>query len=399
MSLTRPQREELFLLWKKWDKANKGPLFPLDATANSGALPAYLHKSYRQLWFSFDGLSQELGERLKKGWSKTPRDWRRILLLTASEWLWGDGHQNHAILSEWGEICRQHCGEIALKVCNGTLRGLLRDHEAKSELTILKFLPTELLTHWERSGKAEGALVEVLMASRQQFYFPIDDLDSESLEQLGPMLNEQSDGYVLKRGVEPKALIDKENGFFQNIHASDVVKKLIECKSSGAVLDLCAAPGGKSWQLARLLGASEKVFMHEVNPKRAKRILKNPMLEKLNCHWVDAEKLEDMTFENVLIDVPCGNSGVLLKSPEAIKHMWYPNDLCGDVQNEILHKALNHLKDKGRLFYSTCSISPVENHYRIEKFCREMSMELIEEKQWWPDEKGGHGAYLACMQW
>jgi 16S rRNA (cytosine967-C5)-methyltransferase len=396
LSLSHQSREELFLLWKRWDKSNKGPLFPLDA--QEFHLPGHLHKAYRFLWYSFDGLSQELGQQLKKGWSKTPRDWRRVLLLAASEWLWDESDQAYATLSQWGDVCRKHCGETALKVVNGTLRALLRKHGKIDDLSILKFLPNRLVEIWSQSGKQEAELIEMLKAPRVQFFSPLEVWESPSA---GFHLCDQSSGvYRLDHGLSPGDVVKDHAGFFQNIQASELVEEVLKKKQSGDILDYCCAPGGKSWQLARLQKQPFDIFLYEANPKRAEKVKESPMLKAFEaCRWLEEDQLNQRTFDNILIDVPCGNSGVLVKSPEAMKFLWYPNDDCAQVQNEILQKALGLLKDEGRLFYSTCSIDAIENSYRIQRFCESMSLQLVFEKQWWPDAEGCHGAYLACLEW
>jgi len=390
-------REELYLLWKKWDKSNSGPLLPLDATQVH--LPSHLFKTYRYLWYSFDGLSVELGRRLKKGWAKTPYEWRRILMLAATEWLWDSGDHAYATLNQWGEVCRKHCGESALKVVNGTLRAFLRSHENSSELTILKFLPKELIKIWSFSSKPESELIEWLKAPRQQFYFPLDqhkEPSSELMEKIDfPWMNL----YQLRHGVEPQSVLQNESGFFQNIHAAELAHKIMILKRSGNMLDYCAAPGGKSWQMALAQRENFDIYMHESNPRRAEKIVTSPLLNHFKqCIWLPKDKLKEMSFDNILVDVPCSNSGVLIKNPEACRHLWHQNDDCVEVQNEILNMALSMLKEGGRIFYSTCSINPLENHGRVQRFCEERAMQLVEERQWWPESKGGHGAYLACIE-
>lgn len=383
-------------MWKRWDKSNKGPLFPLDAQELN--FPAHLHKSYRLLWYSFDGLSLELGGLLKKGWNKTPRDWRRILLLAATEWLWDESDQAYATLSQWGDLCRKHCGEIALKVVNGTLRALLRKHGKLDDLSILKFLPKRLIDLWQASGKAESELVEMLRAPRVQFFSPLHSF--ENVPEGFHLCNQELGIYRLDHGIDPKGVLDAQQGFFQNLQAAELVSQVVKLKKEGDILDFCSAPGGKSWQMARIQGEKFEVYLHEVNPKRAVKVKESPLLKDLEvCHWLDETQMNERTFDNVLIDVPCANSGVLVKSPEAMKFLWFPNDECEQVQNEILEKALGLLKDEGRLFYSTCSIDATENNYRIQRFCESMSLKLVCEKQWWPNAEGRHGAYLACMEW
>lgn len=368
----------------------------MDAQGNR--LPGHLHKSYRFLWYSFDGLSQELGELLKKGWNKTPRDWRRILLLAASEWLWDESDQAYATLSQWGDICRKHCGETALKVVNGTLRAMLRKHGKVDDMSILKFLPKRLIENWRQSGRGEAGLVEMLKATRVQFFSPLEPFD---VPPSGFQLCSEDLGvYQLEPGLNPNEILSEHRGFFQNLQAAELVAEVVKHKREGGVLDLCCAPGGKSWQMARLQEKPFEIFLHESNPKRAKKVLESPILASFPvCQWLEKEQLNQMMFNNILIDVPCGNSGVLVKSPEAMKFLWYPNDECAEVQNEILHKALSLLKEGGRLFYSTCSIDEKENGYRMQRFCENMSLKLVFEKQWWPDAKGRHGAYLACVEW
>lgn len=110
----------------------------------------------------------------------------------------------------------------------------------------------------------------------------------------------------------------------------------------------------------------------------------------------NAQILEE-GFEAVLLDVPCSNSGVLSKCPEAMRHYWKAGDNFLEVQEQALLKGLSLLKENGRLYYSTCSIDPVENSLRVREFSRKYHLKIASEKQWLPDHEGRHGAYLAML--
>lgn len=156
----------------------------------------------------------------------------------------------------------------------------------------------------------------------------------------------------------------------QNPATALAVDLLLEGAAPGAkILDFCAAPGGKTTQIWWKTRGNCKLCAYEVNPRRRRRLAEN--LER--CR-VEAEILESVPdgalFDRVLADVPCSNTGVLRKRPDA---RWRWNSTAwmaqlAAVQAEILEKAASHTAPGGVLVYSTCSNEPEENRERVERF-------------------------------
>jgi NOL1/NOP2/sun family putative RNA methylase len=166
------------------------------------------------------------------------------------------------------------------------------------------------------------------------------------------------------------------------------------------VLDLCAAPGGKSTHLAALMNNSGLLVSNEIHPKRVKALSEN--IERLgvtNC-LVTNESPQRLTdrfpgyFDKILVDAPCSGEGMFRKDPEAIEY-WNCEHVnhCASMQKDILDSAYHMLKEGGIIVYSTCTFSPEENEQNIEAFLdRHPDVEPL------PIEKQ-HGIQPGIAQW
>lgn len=134
------------------------------------------------------------------------------------------------------------------------------------------------------------------------------------------------------------------------------------------VLDLCAAPGGKSTQLADYLAGQGLLVANEINPKRAKILSRNiermgiPNALVLNMHPRDLERPFAEFFDKIMVDAPCSGEGMFRKE-EAASTDWSQDtvEMCASRQKEILHSAANMLRPGGVLCYSTCTFAPEED--------------------------------------
>ena len=144
------------------------------------------------------------------------------------------------------------------------------------------------------------------------------------------------------------------------------------------VADLCAAPGGKSSQIAERLGKNGFILSNEYVPKRAKIIVGN--FERLGVRnaivtSLDTARIRDMyegSFDLVVVDAPCSGEGMFRKSEDAVED-WSDENvrICAERQKEILRNAHNLVKSGGYLLYSTCTYSPEENEEVVADFLRE----------------------------
>ena len=152
---------------------------------------------------------------------------------------------------------------------------------------------------------------------------------------------------------------------------------LLDAQPGELVLDLCAAPGGKSTQIAAALQGRGLLVCNEINPGRAKILARN--IERLGI--TNALVLQEMPqriaaafphcFDRVLVDAPCSGEGMFRKEAAASAD-WSEATVarCAARQQEILDAAAVLLKAGGRLVYSTCTFAPAENEGAIAAFLR-----------------------------
>lgn len=176
---------------------------------------------------------------------------------------------------------------------------------------------------------------------------------------------------------------------------------LLDPQPGARVLDLCAAPGGKSTHLAALMRNTGSVVAADVDPHRLK------LVDETSRRWGlsivetavvrrDSSDLPAGPFDAILMDVPCSNTGVLGKRPEA-RWRLRPEDLAELValQRQLFDAALSRLRPGGRLVYSTCSIEPEENLGLIEELLKEHpELRLIEQRTHVPGQPADGGSQI-----
>ncbi len=153
--------------------------------------------------------------------------------------------------------------------------------------------------------------------------------------------------------------------------ASQAVACLVAADPGNSVLDLCAAPGGKTLLLARAVGAQGHVVAADLHEHRARAMRER--FERAGVRNVETLALDgalplpfERAFERILVDVPCSGTGTLARHPE-IRWKLRAEDLrdLHDRQARLLQNALPHLAPGGRLVYSTCSLEPEENEFVV----------------------------------
>lgn len=183
-----------------------------------------------------------------------------------------------------------------------------------------------------------------------------------------------SNGYYYEEGEKPS----KDPYYYAGLYylqepSAMTPASLLPITPGDMVLDLCAAPGGKSTELGAKLKEKGMLVANDISSSRAKALLKN--LEILGipniCVTSEApEKLREafpMFFDKILVDAPCSGEGMFRKDPDMIKS-WMERgpEYYAAIQREIMTEAVQMLKPGGLLLYSTCTFSPLENEETIE---------------------------------
>ncbi len=205
--------------------------------------------------------------------------------------------------------------------------------------------------------------------------------------------------------------------------------ELLAPRPGERILDLCAAPGGKSTQLGDMLAGQGLLVANEINPKRAKILSRN--IERmgianalvLNMHPKDLEGHFPEFFDRALVDAPCSGEGMFRKEEAAVTD-WSQEtvEMCAGRQKEILDSAAKMLRPGGLLCYSTCTFAPEEDEGAVEEFLsRHPEFHIVSvDAPWfspgepgfapsgnealshtfrlWPHKLGGEGHYAALLQ-
>ena len=193
---------------------------------------------------------------------------------------------------------------------------------------------------------------------------------------------------------------------------------LLDPQPGERICDLCAAPGGKTTQIAgRMLGEGF-LLCNEINPKRAKILSRNIERMAVSNALVTNEHPQTLAdrfpgfFDRVLIDAPCSGEGMFRKEEAAVTD-WSPEtvEMCARRQAEILHSGAAMVRPGGRLVYSTCTFAPEEDELAVEKFLEthpDFYPEPVEapwfvagEKgsyRMWPHKLLGEGHFAAVLR-
>ena len=203
---------------------------------------------------------------------------------------------------------------------------------------------------------------------------------------------------------------------------------VIDAKKGERILDLCAAPGGKSAQILAGLDGEGLLVSNDINFKRVKALVKNVELMGAKNVVVTNDSPENLSkyffeyFDKILIDAPCSGEGMFRKDDLAIRSFSkYKNEECSKLQIEILRQAHKMLRKGGKIVYSTCTFDPIENEMVIDKFVEEHSeykilkidkidgiesamrefcdnSEIENAVRLWPHKLKGEGHFVALLQ-
>jgi NOL1/NOP2/fmu family ribosome biogenesis protein len=188
------------------------------------------------------------------------------------------------------------------------------------------------------------------------------------------------------------------------MYLEQVVRKYLGSSTGSKVLDLCAAPGGKSTHLASLLGDDSLLISNEVMPQRAHILAENATkwgygnMAVTNNRPADFGKLAGY-FDLILTDVPCSGEGMFRKDEKAIED-WSPAYVleCAERQRSILTDVWPALKQDGLLIYSTCTFNKAENEDNIAWIAQELGAEILESRHFYFHTDQSEGLFMAALR-
>ena len=181
--------------------------------------------------------------------------------------------------------------------------------------------------------------------------------------------------------------------------------KVLAPKKGDTVIDMCAAPGGKTTQLAEIMENEGRIYAFDMYEHKIDLINKNA--KRLGIDIIDA-KCQDATVVNneligiadkILCDVPCSGLGIIGRKPEIKWNRQENLDSLLSVQAKILENASRYLKADGVIVYSTCTINKDENENITDAFLKEHSeFKKTYEKTFYPNIDRGDGFYICRFE-
>ena len=191
------------------------------------------------------------------------------------------------------------------------------------------------------------------------------------------------DALIIKnvREDEIKKLDIYENGeiYLQSL-SSMLPPIILEPNAGENILDMAAAPGGKTTQIGAITQNKAFITACEKNKIRAERLKYNLQKQGVGCVNVmleDARKLSDFfSFDKILLDAPCSGSGTMSIFDSSFNKELI--DRSSKTQEELLRKALTILKSGGEMVYSTCSIFAQENELVLKKVLQKVGAEIVQ---------------------
>ena len=285
---------------------------------------------------------------------------------------------DHAVVNTAVELC----GKKWKGLVNGVSREILRNKDkAKKYLNESDKVPNWLLRRWKRDW---GKNYDEIVTGHLNLNPPIDLYVKNNTNYWARKLNGKKLGNNSIRLFTP-GLISNLEGYEQGEwwiqdYSSQIPVSLLEIQNNDDVLDLCAAPGGKT---AQLISLGAKVTSIDNNKKRLFRLEQN--LKRLNYKAIiknrDIKNFSTQkTWSKIILDAPCSSTGTLRKNPE-IMHQKKESDIVSlsKLQSDLLDTAWDLLKEGGTLLYCTCSLEKEEGEHQVENFIKRKKNSLLDK--------------------
>ena len=345
---------------------------------------------------------------IEKNTKEIKKEWIRNLLRISIYQITFMDSDNKGIVWEATELAKKYSIAIS-KFINGTLRNYLRnkDSELKNladekNYEVLYSIPKWFYNILEKQYRNEN-LKQAITSLKKVPYLSVRVNKLKYTEKEFEEFLKEKDIQIIKKVdtvyyINSGLIINSEEFKTGKIIAQDassyLAAKNLEVIPNELVLDICAAPGGKTAVLAENMENRGEIIAIDIHQHKIKLIDTN--MKKLGIDIVKATVMDARNvnkqgrkFDKILVDVPCSGYGVIRKKPEILYSKNRENiEELSKLQLEILNSAADILKDGGELIYSTCTITDEENTNNIEKFLKERE-EFKVEKLYIPENVSG----------
>ncbi len=338
-------------------------------------------------------IDYQLASRVNRPLGKLDRAVLRVLRLSAFQLIYLSRLPASAIINDAVELTRRAGKTSAAGLANAVLRALSKDREHLTwpgDIAIVHSHPRWLVDRWIARYGESAALDWLQFNNRAPALclavnrtLTTREALAEELAKAGVRTEPTSHAAHGLRVLEGHPLgLDAFSGgrFLVQDEASQLIAELVQVQPGQRVLDLCAAPGGKTVALSAATGAQGSIVASDVRPHRVwllrRTLARCRITNAAVVHIPENGSLpfRDAAFDVVLIDAPCSGLGTVRRDPD-IRWRRTPEDLprFAAAQRQLLSRAAMVVRPGGRLIYSTCSSEPEENHAVVAAFLGERS--------------------------
>lgn len=343
-----------------------------------------------------------------------------VIRLGLFELLYLGGAAEHAAVNESVELVksvRPHAAGLVNAVLRraaregpGSLAGL--DDDSPEHAAILHSVPSWLASKWwEELGAEEARALMRAINQPAESALRVNTLLAAPDEVAARLSVPSRPAVGVPEGLVVEGPFDVEgselwaSGQVQpQSRASMLVSRVLGPEPGQRVLDLCAAPGGKTTHLAALMGDAGEIVAVERHPGRSAALERTCARMHASCVRVEvgdaAVPRTDGSFDRILVDAPCSGLGTLQSRPD-LRWRRRPEAIAGlaELQSRILAAAAGSLAPGGTLVYSVCTISRAEGDDVVESFLREHGdYSLGERVQLLPHRDGTDGFFVARLR-
>ena len=327
------------------------------------------------------------------------KEWIRNLLRISIYQITFMNSDDKGVVWEATELAKKYSIAIS-KFINGTLRNYLRNKDSElkrlddeKNYEILYSIPRWFYDTLEKQYGNDN-LKQAITSLKKIPYLSVRVNKLKYSEEEFEEFLKEKDIQIIKKVdtvyyVNSGLIINSEEFKTGKIIAQDA-SSYLAAKNLGVipnelVLDICAAPGGKTAVLAEEMKNSGEVIAIDIHQHKIKLIdtnMKKLGIDIVKAIVIDARNVnkQGRKFDKILVDVPCSGYGVIRKKPEILYSKNRENiEELAKLQLEILNSAADILKDGGELIYSTCTITAEENTNNIKKFLEERKEFKIEK--------------------
>ena len=336
------------------------------------------------------------------------KEWIRNLLRISIYQITFMNSDDKGVVWEATELAKKYSVAIS-KFINGTLRNYLRNKDSElkrlddeKNYEVLYSIPRWFYDTLEKQYGNDN-LKQAITSLKKIPYLSVRVNKLKYTEEKFEEFLKEKDIQIIKKVdtvyyVNSGLIINSEEFKTGKIIAQDA-SSYLAAKNLGAmpnelVLDICAAPGGKTAVLAEEMKNSGEVIAIDIHQHKIKLIdtnMKKLGIDIVKAIVMDAKNVnkQGRKFDKILVDVPCSGYGVIRKKPEILYSKNRENiEELAKLQLEILNSAADILKEGGELIYSTCTITDKENTNNIKKFLEERK-EFKVEKLYIPKNVSG----------